>query len=85
MLNIPPICATKQGPFKRINVNITNGNHKRVLFLRYGKWYQKTFTRSSFSLVFSSHDLTDQVSFSDQICPLSIVVVVNFSHFHLLL
>ena len=40
--------------------------------------------------LFSSPDPEAQVSFSDQICPLSVVVVVgifviNFSHFHLLL
>ena len=33
---------------------------------------------------FSSPELKAQVSFSDQICPLSVVVVVIFSHFHLL-
>ena len=42
------------------------------------------------SLVFSLPRRKAQVSFSDQICPLSVVVivvvvVVNFSHFHLLL
>ena len=38
-------------------------------------------------LLFSSPEPKAQVSFSDEICPLSVVVVVvvNFSDFHLLL